>query len=88
MDQVSSVRKEVVNREVVVIFAILIGFFAITNLKGIPLEPIADLIFSGYWMLRQELLVGGFLMQLFLTWLWFFTYAYLLAIIIASVYRR
>jgi hypothetical protein len=88
MSQFGTVRKEVVNREVAAIFALLVGSFAIANLRGIPLEPLADLIFSGYWMLRQEFLLGGFLTQVFLTWLWFFIYAYLLAIIIGFVYRR
>lgn len=88
MDYPRNVHKEVINREVAAVFVGLVGFFAVANLEGIPLEPIADLVFGGYWMLRQDVLFGGFLTQLFLTWLWFFIYAYLLAVLIGVGYRR
>lgn len=91
MVQFSSIRKGLVNREVVVAFVILVAFYAAANLViepfGKPLEPIAELLFTGYWILRTEFLVGGFMTQLFLTWLWFAVYAYLIAIFVGSAFR-
>lgn len=92
MSGVRDVRKTLVNREVTVAFVVLVAFYAVANLViapvGKPLEPLAESVFAGYWTLRHYFRIGGFLTQIFLTWLWFFIYAYLLALLIGTVYRR
>jgi hypothetical protein len=80
------------NREVVVAFVGLVAFYAVANLViapvGKPLEPLAESVFTGYWAFRRHFRIGGFLTQIFFTWLWFFLYSYLLALLVGTAYRR
>lgn len=79
------------NRPVLVTFVVLLGFYLVANFvfetTTIPFEPAVESFFSGYWAVRQYVLVGGFALQLLLSWAWLFVYAYLVALTVGSGYR-
>ena len=81
----------IVNRVVIAIFVLLIGFYSLANTViepfGKPLEPVAEALYAGFWMFRTEFLMGGFLTALVLMWIWFFIYTYFLAVMITLSYR-
>lgn len=80
------------NREVAFALIALVGFYALANTViepfGKPLEPIAEALYVGFWTFRHHFVVGDFLTQLVVTWLWFLAYSYVLAVAVAAVYKQ
>jgi hypothetical protein len=72
MTDTPRIKRAVANRAVTAFFLLIVGFYAVANLViepfGKPLEPLAEALFVGFWAFRTEFLIGGFLTQLFLTW--------------------
>lgn len=87
-----NLRSELFNREVAALFVALVGFYAVANVVlepvGKPLEPLAEWLYAGFWVLRHHFVVGGFVTQLALVWSWFLVYSYLLAVLVGATYRR
>lgn len=81
----------VVNRVTIAVFVLLIGFYSLAKTViepfGKPLEPAAEVLYTGFWMFRTEFVMGGFLTSLILMWIWFFIYTYFLAVMISLSYR-
>lgn len=74
-------------REVLVAFLVLLGIWVASMVFGV-LRTLEHFVFAGYWALRHHFLIGDFTTQLLLTRIWHVLYAYLLALLLGSIYRH
>lgn len=86
MNQLTNIRKLLLNREVGLTFLILLGIW-VAGLNFDFLKPLLSLVFAGYSTYRHYLLFGDFATQMYLSHLLVLIYSYLVALVVGNAYR-